>query len=100
MAIAGALPPHLISQRVGSIWTWIYWQLCFPLLQRYLRSVKFKIWNKLIDAIAPVDGAFTFAGKLIEMVKRKIVERTDFLVDDWSRILKPTTKVVIHCGET
>jgi hypothetical protein len=50
---------------------------------------------QLVDAIAPVDAAFTFAGKLIEMVKRNTVERTDFLVDDWSRILKPITKMVI-----
>lgn len=50
---------------------------------------------QLVDAIAPVDAAFTFAGKLIEMVKRKIIERIDFLVDEWSRILKPTTKMVI-----
>lgn len=48
---------------------------------------------QLVDAVAPVDAAFTFAGKLMEMVQRNIVEREDLRRVDRLRILKPTTKM-------
>lgn len=50
---------------------------------------------QLVDAVAPVDAAFTFAGKLAEMLQRNIVVRKGFSWVDWLRILKPTTKMVI-----
>lgn len=51
---------------------------------------------QLIDAVAPRDDGFTFAGKLMDMVQRNIVVDGDHeTMANCLRIMKSTTKMII-----